>query len=112
MKPYGDRYLEQAKRIFNYRLSGARRVSENTFGISTGRWRIFKRQIDAIPKRSIGITKAVVALHNFLMLNESTLPKHERRYCPPGFVDSEDKNADIVPEPGEKMLARIQTTNP
>ena len=97
MKPYGGRYLEHTKRIFNYRLSRARRVSENTFGISTARWRIFKRPIDAISERSIGITKAVVALHNFLMLHESTLPRHERRYCPPGFVDSEDNNAEIVP---------------
>ncbi|XP_046860906.1 protein ALP1-like [Xenia sp. Carnegie-2017] len=97
MKPYGGRYLEHGKRIFNYRLSRARRVSENTFGISTARWRIFKRPIYAIPERCIGIVKAVVALHNFLMFHESTLPRHERRYCPPGFVDSEEKNADIVP---------------
>ena len=44
---------------------------------------------------SIGIVKAVVALHNFLMFQESILPRHERRYCPSGFVDSEEKNTDI-----------------
>ena len=77
MKPYGGKCLENAKRIFNHRLSRARRVSENTFSISTARWRAFKRQIDAIPGRCIGNTKAVVALHNYLMLHESTLPRHE-----------------------------------
>ena len=51
MKPYGGRFLEHEKRIFNYRLSQARSVSENTFGNCTARWRIFKRQIDAIPDR-------------------------------------------------------------
>ena len=120
MKPYGGRYLEHAKRIFNYRLSRARRVSENTFGISTARWRIFKRPIDAIPERSIGITKAVVALHNYLMLHESTLPKDERRYCPPGYVDAEDKDANVVPgawradvgkDTGHLPLTQSKTTN-
>ncbi len=91
MKPFGGKYFEHQKRIFNYRLSRARRVSENTFGISTARWRIFERPINAYPERRVNITKAVVALHNFLMLNETSLPRHERRYCLPGFIDSEDK---------------------
>ena len=98
--------MENTKGIFNYRLSRARRVSENTFGISTARWRVFKRPIDAIPERCIGIAKAVVAFHNYLMLNESKLPRHERRYCPPGFVDSEEKNADIVPRGRRKDVGR------
>ena len=97
MKPYGGRYLENEKRVFNYRLSRARRVSENTFGISTARWRIFKRPINATPERCAHIAKAVVALHNFLMLMETSLPRHERRYCPPGFTDSEDKEANFIP---------------
>ncbi len=97
MKPFGGKYLEHQKRIFNYRLSRARRVSENTFGISTARWRIFKRPINAYPERCVNITKAVVALHNFLMLNGISLPRHERQYCPPGFIDSEDKDANVIP---------------
>ena len=97
MKPFGGKYLEHQKQIFNYRLSRARRVSENTFGISTARWRIFKRPINAIPERCVNITKAAVALHNFLMLNETSLPRHERRYCPPGFIDAEDKDANVMP---------------
>ena len=71
MKPYGGKYLETEKHIFNYRLSRARRVSENTFGLSTARWGIFKRPIDALPEQCIGITKAVVALHNFIIVNET-----------------------------------------
>ena len=58
MKSHSGRYLENATRIFNYKLSRARRVSENTFGISTARWRVFKRLIDAIPERCIGIINA------------------------------------------------------
>ena len=94
MKPYGGRYLEHSKR--NYRLSRARRVSENTFIISAARWRILKCPIDAIPDRCVGITRAVVALHNYLMFHESSLPRGERRYCPSGYVDTEDRNANVV----------------
>ena len=120
MKPYGGRYLEHTKRIFNYRLSRARRVSENTFGISAARWRILKRPIDAIPERCVGITRAVVALHNYLMFHESSLPRDERRYCPPGYVDTEDKNAnvvygawrgDVMKDTGHLSLAQSTTSN-
>ena len=45
----------------------------------------------------MGITKAVVALHNYLMLHESSLPRDERRYCPPGCTDADDKNANAIP---------------
>ena len=39
----------------------------------------------------------MVALHNFLMLYETTLPRHELVYCSPGYIDFKGKNAIVVP---------------
>ena len=79
MKPYPSTKLSIDKCIFNYRLSRARRVIENIFGIAASRFRVFHRPISASVGKVKEITKAVVALHNFLM-TENEL--NNQNYCP------------------------------
>lgn len=43
MRPYPGDKLDDRKRNFNYRLSRARRTSENTFGILTQKFRLYNR---------------------------------------------------------------------
>ena len=90
MRPYPGRYLLEPQVIFNYRLSRARRVIENTFGILAARWCIFQRPIIAEPDNVVLYTKAAIALHNFLRSTEPSI------YCPSGFTDSEDVDGNIV----------------
>lgn len=90
MKPYPFSNLSESKLVFNYRLSRARRVIENTFGICASRFRVFHRPIIAKVPKVIAITKAVVALHNFLMtINETDRESH---YCPSTFVEQDGPN--------------------
>ena len=66
MKPYPHRNMDKAKRIFNYRLSRARRVVENTFGILANRFRVFST-IHLSPEKVKDLVMAACCLHNFMI---------------------------------------------
>lgn len=95
MRPYSGRGLEETKRIFNYRLSRARRTIENAFGILVSRWRVFRKPICMQPATVDKIIMASICLHNFLKTENDQLPAQERRYCPPNFADAESENGQI-----------------
>lgn len=70
LKPYRQADLNNhEKKIFNYRLSRARRLVENAFGILSSRFRIYHTQINIEPDKIENIVMATIALHNFLMEN-------------------------------------------
>lgn len=71
--------------LFLFKLSRARRIIENAFGILVARWRVFKTEIACKRSNVKLITRAAVALHNFMLTtNPST-------YCPPSYVDKIEK---------------------
>ena len=66
MKPYPTRGQSKEQRIYGYRLSRARRVIENAFGILANRFHIFMSPIALQPQTVEKIVMACCALHNFL----------------------------------------------
>lgn len=89
MKPFSRRNLEADERIFNYRLSRARRVVENAFGILTTRFGCFLRTLQQEPRFVQKMVMAAVCLHNLMRI----------RY--PGGqnvqLDKEDDDHNLVP---------------
>ena len=69
MRPYPGRGLSTADRVLSYRLSRARRMSENAFGILAARWRVYHRTMEQSPDTVDEIIKATIVLHNLLMKN-------------------------------------------
>nr|CAH7740927.1 unnamed protein product [Callosobruchus chinensis] len=66
MKPFSKHGLSDEEKIFNYRLSRARRVSENAFGILAWRFRVFSRPIELKPDTIDRVVWAACSLHNWL----------------------------------------------
>jgi len=72
MKPYPLSGLSNEERIYNYRLSRMRRVSENAFGILANKWRIFLSPVALEPEKVQMITLAALTLHNFLLSKKTS----------------------------------------
>lgn len=60
MKPYNKQVLNDNRRIFNYRLSRARRIIENVFGILVSRFKIFQKPIKLSPSKALYLLRAVI----------------------------------------------------
>ena len=85
LKPFRQADLIcQDRKLYNYRVSRARRIVENAFGIMASRFRIFHSQINLRPERIESVVMASCALHNFLI---KTVPNS---YSPPDCFDREN----------------------
>ena len=81
MRPYPRArvgIMERIKQIFNYRLSRARRIVENGFGIFAQRFRLFNRRIPLCPMNVDNVIKACCILHNYLTEDKDTATIYNR----------------------------------
>ena len=106
--PYPQSGLTDERRIFNYRLSTARRIFENLFGIIANRWRVFRSVILLSPKSIEVMLMATLTIHNFLRKSPS-----RNIYCPAGLTDSENSSGDFNPgfwrkDPPRNFVLRLQ----
>lgn len=83
MKPFSQSVLNKERRIFNYRLSRARRIVENVFGIMASRFRVISNVINLQPKQVQTIVLACCYLHNFLR-------RLKKNYLPHNAADHEN----------------------
>jgi len=76
IKPLDLRNMTDSQRAFNYRISRARRVVENAFGITADRFRCFLTTMPHQPDRVTTIALSCCVLHNLLRLSKpnSELP--------------------------------------
>ena len=89
MKPFSKRHQTVAERIFNYRLSRARTIVENAFGIMAHRYQCMLTTMKQKTTTVIAILLACVCLHNLMRLR---YPRQQNQ-----DIDHEDENHNIVP---------------
>lgn len=85
LKPFSRASLSNERRIHNCRLSRARRIIENTFGILASRLRVLYTVINLDVENIESVVLACCALHNFLR-------QKSVNYLPPEALDRENTN--------------------
>lgn len=94
IKPYPYKNQPGPNRVFNYRLSRARRMVENVFGLIANKFRILRKPILLEPEKVKAVVLAICALHNFLMKRKES----RKNYAPTGTFDKEEEatHANII----------------
>jgi hypothetical protein len=106
MKPYSKTGLSHSERIFNYRLSRARRVVESAFGILLWRFRGFSRPIELKPDTADNVIWVSCCVHNWL---RKISPNS---YLPPQAVDRENFNTGkFTPGEWRENVNSLQTVH-
>jgi hypothetical protein len=94
MKPYAtDLNKGSPKRVFNYRLSRARRIVENALGLLVAVFRIFRKPTEIkVESTVVDTVVTCVYLHNFLHSQPDLA-----RYCSPqGCFDEDVSTGKII----------------
>lgn len=92
VKPYPGQFAKSTpERKFNYRLSRARRVVENVFGMMSAKFRVFLTTLALEPEKAELVTLTCVYLHNFLRKSSA-----RRIYFPAGAFDTEDLDTGVI----------------
>jgi len=82
MKPYSHHAMTSEERIFNYRLSMARRVVENIFNILAHPWRCMLGTKQPEPDNVKKIIMAPMCMHNLMRIRYPGMQNND--------VDKED----------------------
>ncbi|KAK3800850.1 hypothetical protein RRG08_008605 [Elysia crispata] len=92
MRPFPRKELSDEKRIFNYRLSRARKQIECAFGVLSSMWRILRKPIEVQVDFATDIVKATCVLHNYIQNREPDRIKEMGNF-------EDDTNSTFTPTP-------------
>jgi hypothetical protein len=95
MKPWAQRSLKEEK-VFNYRLSRARRVVENAFGILSNRFQVLQKDVNLEVNKVQDIASACCVLHNYIKCKEG---KHYLK----GIEVEDTDTVTLIEENGEEI---------
>lgn len=80
--------MSKEEAIFNYRLSRARRIVENSFGILVHRWRCLLTTLQQEPENCKLIVEACLCLYNIMRLRYARLQNRD--------LDLEDAQGNVI----------------
>lgn len=90
LRPFPRRSLTPERRIFNYRLSRARRIVECAFGMLVAKWNVLGGSIICRDLEKIdSIVCACCILHNFVRKEEGKLMPRSGEFNPEDYFDAE-----------------------
>ncbi|XP_018376368.1 PREDICTED: uncharacterized protein LOC108769724 [Trachymyrmex cornetzi] len=89
---FGKDNLSAEQCIYNYRLSRARRVIENCFGILVSQWRIYRKSIISSVETTMKIVQATICLHNWLRKSDI----EQTNNILPDMLDRETTEDDYI----------------
>ena len=103
MRSYPGRGCPEDELVFNYRLSRARRIVENAFGLLAARWRIYHTKIAVNPQFTVDIVKATCLLHNLVQKSSTPMQRinPEETTTPEGLLP-------IAPRRGNRALTEAK----
>ncbi|XP_069815805.1 uncharacterized protein [Dendropsophus ebraccatus] len=78
LRPFPRRGLDDRRRIFNYRLTRARRYVECAFGILSSKWRVMQSALQLTPDKVKKVIQACVILHNYVRIHDATVIPEEQ----------------------------------
>lgn len=81
--------MSKEERCFNYRLSRARRVAENAFGILASRFQVVLTTMNHLTGTVRLLTTGCICLHNLMRMR---YPRMQNR-----LIDKEDRQRNLVP---------------
>ena len=101
MRPYPRKDLDYSKRVYNYRISRARRTVECAFGMLAKKFGVLQTSMETSVEVSESLVKSICVLHNFI--------QHENNF---NYSPSDDVHDATQSSYSNSSLTATRSTRP